>query len=306
MLIFDEVLCGFRTERRRRAGAVRRHAGHDDARQGARRRHRAERVRRQPRGDVVGRRRSGRAVHSGTYNAHLVPILAGLAFLDQATDPDFYPRLPRSEDVLLPGARRRSSTGPGSTSACRRTGRASACCSGSTTSRATTATCSSTTSRMANRFYGLAMRRRRVLPRRAGTTASAPATPATDLADALERSSRRHAGSPAKAPDVRASPARRRRAPARRSSAASSTSSTASRSGRSRSRTSRAPATTPRDRTSSPRRGAKRPELAAIRDDRRARGDRARPDGRTSTRCSPAAPSSTPSTNGPGASSSGR
>ena len=32
----------------------------------------------------------GRAVHSGTYNAHLVPILAGHAFLDRATDPSFY------------------------------------------------------------------------------------------------------------------------------------------------------------------------------------------------------------------------
>jgi glutamate-1-semialdehyde 2,1-aminomutase len=35
----------------------------------------------------------GRAVHSGTYNAHLVPILAGHAFLDVILDPGFYPRL---------------------------------------------------------------------------------------------------------------------------------------------------------------------------------------------------------------------
>jgi glutamate-1-semialdehyde 2,1-aminomutase len=39
----------------------------------------------------------GRAVHSGTYNAHLVPILAGLAFLDVIGDPAFYPRLAELE-----------------------------------------------------------------------------------------------------------------------------------------------------------------------------------------------------------------
>jgi glutamate-1-semialdehyde 2,1-aminomutase len=44
----------------------------------------------------------GRAVHSGTYNAHLVPILAGLAFLDVATDPGFYPRLRELEAGFYP------------------------------------------------------------------------------------------------------------------------------------------------------------------------------------------------------------
>ena len=44
----------------------------------------------------------GPAVHSGTYNAHLVPILAGLAFLDEATQPEFYPRLRAQEAFFYP------------------------------------------------------------------------------------------------------------------------------------------------------------------------------------------------------------
>lgn len=44
----------------------------------------------------------GRAVHSGTYNAHLVPIMAGLAFLDVITDPAFYPDLRELEDFFYP------------------------------------------------------------------------------------------------------------------------------------------------------------------------------------------------------------
>jgi len=47
----------------------------------------------------------GRAVHSGTYNAHLVPIMAGLAFLDQATSPDFYPQLAAKESAFTPALR---------------------------------------------------------------------------------------------------------------------------------------------------------------------------------------------------------
>ncbi len=44
----------------------------------------------------------GRAVHSGTYNAHLIPIMAGLAFIDQATDPAFYPHLRGLEAAFYP------------------------------------------------------------------------------------------------------------------------------------------------------------------------------------------------------------
>ncbi len=36
---------------------------------------------------------AGRAVHTGTYNAHLIPIMAAHAFLDTIAAPDFYPRL---------------------------------------------------------------------------------------------------------------------------------------------------------------------------------------------------------------------
>ncbi len=44
----------------------------------------------------------GRSVHSGTYNAHLIPILAGLAFIEQATDPEFYPHLRALEVAFYP------------------------------------------------------------------------------------------------------------------------------------------------------------------------------------------------------------
>jgi glutamate-1-semialdehyde 2,1-aminomutase len=44
----------------------------------------------------------GKAVHSGTYNAHLIPIMAGLAFLDVATEPAFYPRLEALEAAFYP------------------------------------------------------------------------------------------------------------------------------------------------------------------------------------------------------------
>jgi len=36
---------------------------------------------------------AGRAMHSGTYNANLVNILPGLAFMDEIARPDFYPSL---------------------------------------------------------------------------------------------------------------------------------------------------------------------------------------------------------------------
>jgi glutamate-1-semialdehyde 2,1-aminomutase len=45
----------------------------------------------------------GKAVNSGTYNAHLSAIVAGLAFLDQIARPDFYPHLERLADRLYPG-----------------------------------------------------------------------------------------------------------------------------------------------------------------------------------------------------------
>ncbi len=44
----------------------------------------------------------GKAIHSGTYNAHLIPIMAGLAFLDVATDPGFYPALEAMQATFYP------------------------------------------------------------------------------------------------------------------------------------------------------------------------------------------------------------
>lgn len=48
----------------------------------------------------------GRAVHTGTYNAHLVPILAAHAFLDTIGEPAFYDRLLGLSDRLHAGLRR--------------------------------------------------------------------------------------------------------------------------------------------------------------------------------------------------------
>ncbi len=97
LLIFDEVLCGFRTE-----------VGGAQAAYGV-----------TPDITTLGKALGGGtalsafmgsrevmsvvsplgpAIHSGTYNAHLVPILAGLAFLDQVTDAAFYPRMRALED----------------------------------------------------------------------------------------------------------------------------------------------------------------------------------------------------------------
>lgn len=47
----------------------------------------------------------GPAVHTGTYNANLVAIAAAHAFLDQISQPDFYPRLLRLSDQLGHGLR---------------------------------------------------------------------------------------------------------------------------------------------------------------------------------------------------------
>ena len=43
---------------------------------------------------------TGPAIHTGTYNAHLIPVRAGLAFLDVISDPGFYPRILRLSNLL--------------------------------------------------------------------------------------------------------------------------------------------------------------------------------------------------------------
>lgn len=45
----------------------------------------------------------GRVQHSGTFNAHLVPVLAGLGFLAEAARPGFYPRLRKLEKAFHDG-----------------------------------------------------------------------------------------------------------------------------------------------------------------------------------------------------------
>ncbi|MFO1539235.1 MAG: aspartate aminotransferase family protein [Chloroflexota bacterium] len=97
LLIFDEILTGFRTNPSGAQGelgvtpdltALGKALGGGQAL-----------------GAVVGRRDVmsnvsplGKAVHSGTFMAHLLPIMAGIAFLDVVTEPGFYaPFLARAE-----------------------------------------------------------------------------------------------------------------------------------------------------------------------------------------------------------------
>ncbi len=48
---------------------------------------------------------NGKAVHSGTFNAHLIPILAADAFLDEIAQPELWSHLEQLENVLYPGLR---------------------------------------------------------------------------------------------------------------------------------------------------------------------------------------------------------
>ena len=45
------------------------------------------------------------AVHSGTFMAHLLPIMASLAFLEVVTDPDFYPPFLARAERFVAGVR---------------------------------------------------------------------------------------------------------------------------------------------------------------------------------------------------------
>ena len=69
VLIFDEVMTGFRVHPRRRAGLVRHHAGPDDARQGDRRRHAGRRVRRPARRSWRKSRRSAPSTRRARFRA---------------------------------------------------------------------------------------------------------------------------------------------------------------------------------------------------------------------------------------------
>jgi len=48
----------------------------------------------------------GPAIHTGTYNAHLIPMLAAHAFLDTIAEKDFWPRLLGLHERLFAGLRR--------------------------------------------------------------------------------------------------------------------------------------------------------------------------------------------------------
>jgi glutamate-1-semialdehyde 2,1-aminomutase len=104
VLIFDEILCGFRTG----PGGVQADTGvtPDLTTLG------------KPLGGatvlsaLLGRQDImscltplGRAVHTGTYNAHLIPIMAAHAFLDEIGRPEFYPNLLARSERLVGGLR---------------------------------------------------------------------------------------------------------------------------------------------------------------------------------------------------------
>lgn len=56
------------------------------------------------RADIMDRLQPvGPVQHSGTFNAHLVPVLAGLGFLDEATQPGFYEHLQNLENLFHTG-----------------------------------------------------------------------------------------------------------------------------------------------------------------------------------------------------------
>jgi glutamate-1-semialdehyde 2,1-aminomutase len=48
----------------------------------------------------------GNVQHSGTFNAHLVPVLTGLAFMHEASDPSFYVKLRKLEEQFHDGMNR--------------------------------------------------------------------------------------------------------------------------------------------------------------------------------------------------------
>jgi len=48
----------------------------------------------------------GKVQHSGTFNAHLIPVLAGLAFMKEASKSYFYPQLKKIGDKLYKGINR--------------------------------------------------------------------------------------------------------------------------------------------------------------------------------------------------------
>lgn len=48
----------------------------------------------------------GKVQHSGTFNAHLIPVLAGLAFMKEASKPYFYPQLQKTGEQLYSGLKR--------------------------------------------------------------------------------------------------------------------------------------------------------------------------------------------------------
>jgi len=48
----------------------------------------------------------GKVQHSGTFNAHLIPVLTGLAFMNEASKPYFYPKLYETGDRLYTGMNR--------------------------------------------------------------------------------------------------------------------------------------------------------------------------------------------------------
>ena len=215
------------------------------------------RVRRQPRRDV-----GGGAARPGGPQRHVQraphPVMAGLAFLDQATDADVLPAPRPSSRASSTPSSRRSSTAPASRSLVQSRGRASACCSGSTAPRVRYRDILAADIGRGKPLLRPGARGRRLLPRRLAPRLQRRCTRRDDLAprrwSGSSVAARRLAATRAEPGGCAAGDAGDPAAAS--SSVASSTSSTASRSGSLARRHRAARATTPRAPTSSPRRGA--------------------------------------------------
>ena len=95
LLVFDEVMTGFRVSPGRRAGALRRPARPHHAREGDRRRPAGGRLRRPARDHGAGGARSGPIYQAGTLSGNPLAMAAGLAQLRLLRETDPYPELER-------------------------------------------------------------------------------------------------------------------------------------------------------------------------------------------------------------------
>ena len=131
LLIFDEVMTGFRVALGGAQAALRHHARSDDARQGHRRRHAGRRVRRPARHHGDDRAARARSTRPERCRAIPVAVAAGLATLKLVQAPGFFESIAATTRALCEGLTQAAREQRASASA----RRASAACSASTSAR---------------------------------------------------------------------------------------------------------------------------------------------------------------------------